>query len=82
MVVEASEMARGCEVIGDCAYGAGETRVEFAASGQGPGRDGSGPQNQGYFTKTDFQIALQVAGTWTWPNQQQTARPAGQSHFD
>ena len=58
-------MARGCEVIGDCAYGAGETRVEFAASGQGPGRDGSGLQNQGYFTKTDFQIALQVAGTWT-----------------
>src|SRR5438874_2230638 len=36
-VVEASEAATGCEaveVIGDCAYGAGETRAGFAASGR------------------------------------------------
>src|SRR5439155_17723347 len=36
-VVEASETATGCavvEVIGDCAYGAGNTRAEFAASGR------------------------------------------------
>src|SRR5207302_9036711 len=36
-VVEASEAATGCqvvEVIGDCAYGAGNTRAEFAARGR------------------------------------------------
>jgi hypothetical protein len=36
-VVQASEAATECqvnEVIGDCAYGAGETRAEFAATGR------------------------------------------------
>src|ERR1700694_4176507 len=36
-VVEASEAATGCQVVavlGDCAYGAGETRAEFAAAGR------------------------------------------------
>ena len=36
-VVEASEAATECrveEVLGDCAYGAGETRAEFAATGR------------------------------------------------
>jgi len=79
-VVEASEVATGCEVeevIGDCAYGAGDTRAEFAASGRTLVAKVPEIQNQGYFTKTDFQIDLE-AGTCTCPNTQQTRdfRPA------
>jgi len=79
-VVEASEAATGCEVeevIGDCAYGAGETRAEFAVSGRTLVAKVPEIQNQGYFAKTDFQIDLE-AGTCTCPNQQQTRdlRPA------
>jgi hypothetical protein len=79
-VVEASEAATGCEVeevIGDCAYGAGETRAEFAASGRTLVAKVPEIQNQGCFAKTDFQIDLE-AGTCTCPNQQQTRdfRPA------
>jgi hypothetical protein len=79
-VVEASEAATGCEVeeaIGDCAYGAGETRAAFAASGRTLVARVPEMQNQGYFTKTDFQIDLE-AGTCTCPNKQQTQdfRPA------
>jgi hypothetical protein len=79
-VVEASEAATGCEaveVIGDCAYGAGETRAEFAASGRTLVAKVPEMQNQGYFAKTDFQIDLE-AGTCTCPNQQTTSdlRPA------
>src|SRR6266849_3887798 len=58
-MVEASEAATGCEVeevIGDCAYGAGDTRAEFAASGRTLVAKVPEIQNQGYFTKTDFQI--------------------------
>jgi transposase len=79
-VVEASEAATGCEVeevIGDCAYGAGETRAEFAASGRTLVAKVPEMQNQGYFAKTDFQIDLE-AGTCTCPNKQETQdfRPA------
>lgn len=79
-VVEASETATGGEVeevIGDCAYGAGETRAEFAASGRTLVAKVPEIQNQGCFAKTDFHLDLE-AGTCTCPNQQQTRdfRPA------
>lgn len=79
-VVEASEAATGCEVeevIGDCAYGAGETRAEFAASGRTLVAKVPEIQNQGYFPKTAFQIDLE-AGACTCPNKQETRdfRPA------
>jgi transposase len=79
-VVEASEAATGCEVeevIGDCAYGAGDTRAEFVASGRTLVAKVPEIQNQGYFAKTVFQIDLE-AGTCTCPNTQTTRdlRPA------
>jgi hypothetical protein len=78
--VEASEAATGCEVeetLADCAYGAGETRAEFAAKGRTLIAKVPELQNQGYFAKTEFQLDLE-AGTCTCPNQQQTRdfRPA------
>jgi hypothetical protein len=79
-VVEASEAATGGqveEVLGDCAYSAGETRAEFAAAGRALIAKVPDLQNQGYFTKTDFQIDLE-AGACTCPNKQQARefRPA------
>jgi len=79
-VVEASAAATGCEVeevIGDCAYGAGETRAEFAAAGRTVVAKVPDIQNQGYFPKTAFEIDLE-ASTCTCPNKQQTRdfRPA------
>jgi transposase len=79
-VVEASEAATECqvaEVIGDCAYGAGETRAAFAASGRTLVAKIPEVQNQGYFAKTDFQIDLET-GTCTCPDEQETRdfRPA------
>ena len=79
-VVEASAAATGCEVeevIGDCAYGAGETRAEFAAAGRTLVAKVPDIQNQGYFPKTAFEIDLE-ASTCTCPNKQQTRdfRPA------
>lgn len=74
-VVDASEAATGCqvvEVLGDCAYGAGETRAEFAAAGRTLIAKVPDLQNQGYFAKTDFQIDLE-AGTCRCPNQQMTS---------
>jgi hypothetical protein len=71
-VVEASEAATGCqtvEVLGDCAYGSGETRAAFAASGRTIVAKVPENHHQGLFTKTAFQIDLQ-AGTCTCPNQQ------------
>jgi transposase len=73
-VVEASEAATGCEVvevIGDCAYGAGTTRAEFAASGRTLVAKVPEIHNQEFFPKTAFQIDLQ-AETCTCPNQQMT----------
>jgi hypothetical protein len=79
-VVEASEAATGGqvgEVLGDCAYGAGETRAEFAAAGRTLIAKVPDLQNQGYLAKTDFELDLE-AGTCTCPNQQTTSdlRPA------
>jgi Transposase DDE domain/Transposase domain (DUF772) len=74
-VVEASEAATGCqvgEVLGDCAYGAGETRAEFAAAGRRLIATVPDIQNQGYFAKTDFQLDLEV-GRCTCPSQQTTS---------
>ena len=74
-VVEASEAATDChvaEVLGDCAYGAGETRAEFAAAGRTLIAKVPDIQNQGYFAKTDFQLDLE-AGTCTCPSQQTTS---------
>ena len=64
-------------MLGDCAYGAGETRAEFAAAGRTLIAKVPDLQNQGYFAKTDFQLDLE-AGTCTCPNQHQTRefRPA------
>lgn len=74
-VVAASEAATGCavvEVIGDCAYGAGEIRAEFAASGRTLVAKTPEIDNQGLFAKTAFQINL-AARTCTCPNGQTTA---------
>jgi len=73
-VVEASEAATGCqvvEVIGDCAYGAGSMRAEFAESGRTMVAKVPEIHNQEFFAKTDFQIDLE-AGTCTCPNQHTT----------
>jgi hypothetical protein len=79
-VVEASEAATGCEVVevmGDCAYGAGSTREEFAETGRTVVAKVPEIHNQEFFPKTAFQIDL-AAGTCTCPNQQETGdfRPA------
>jgi hypothetical protein len=79
-VVEASEAATDCEaveVIGDCAYGAGSTRAEFAASGRRLVAKVPEIHNREFFTKTAFQIDLE-AGTCTCPAKQETRdlRPA------
>jgi DDE family transposase/transposase-like protein DUF772 len=74
-VVDASEAATGCEVVevmGDCAYGAGEIRAEFAATGRTLLAKVPEIDNQGLFAKTAFQIDLE-AGTCTCPNGQTTA---------
>jgi hypothetical protein len=79
-VVEASEAATGWqvkEVIGDCAYGAGETRAEFAASGRTIVAKVPEPYNGELFAKTAFHIDVE-ARTCTCPNGQTTTdlRPA------
>jgi transposase len=79
-MVEASEASTGCQVdetLADCAYGAGETRAEFAASGRTLITKVPELQNQGYFVKTDFQIDLET-GICTCPGGQVTSdlRPA------
>jgi transposase len=74
VVVEASETATGCqvgEVIGDCAYGAGSTRADFAASRRTLVAKVPEIHNQEFFTKTAFQIDLET-GTCTCPNKQTT----------
>jgi Transposase DDE domain len=79
-VVQASEAATDgevVEVIGDCAYGAGSTRAEFAETGRTLVAKVPEIHNQAFFTKTAFEIDLQ-AGTCTCPNQHTTRdlRPA------
>src|SRR6266700_1131978 len=79
-VVEASETATECEaveVMGDCAYGAGATRAEFAASGRTLVAKVPELHNQEFFAKTAFELDLE-AGTCTCPAKQETRdlRPA------
>jgi hypothetical protein len=79
-VVEASEAATGCqvvEVLGDCAYGAGSTRAEFAARGRTIVAKVPDMHNQQFFAKTAFQIDLEV-GACTCPAKQvsRDLRPA------
>src|SRR5438128_4672586 len=79
-VVEAAEVATDCEVvevIGDCAYGAGSTRAEFAESGRTLVAKVPELHNQEFFAKTAFEIDL-AAGTCTCPAKQETRdlRPA------
>jgi hypothetical protein len=79
-VVEATEAATDCEVvevIGDCAYGAGSTRAEFADSGRTIVAKVPEIHNQEFFAKTAFQIDVET-GTCTCPNQHTTRdlRPA------
>ncbi len=62
-LVEASEANTASEVetaIGDCAYGGGELRQEFAESGRSLVARVPAQSNRGYFTKDAFQI--DVAG--------------------
>src|SRR5947209_1754876 len=79
-VVAASEVATGCqvmEVYGDCAFGAGSTRAEFADTGRTVIAKVPEIHNQEVFAKTVFQIDLQ-ARTCTCPAQHMTRdlRPA------
>jgi hypothetical protein len=63
-VVDASEAATDCrveEVLGDCAYGAGESRAELAAAGRTLIAKVPDLQNQGYFARTEFQLDLEAA---------------------
>jgi transposase len=72
--VEEIEAATGCEVeatIGDCAYGGGETREAFAQAQRVLIAKVPAEQNQGRFTKGQFQIDLE-AGTCTCPAGQTT----------
>jgi hypothetical protein len=73
-VVEASEAATECrvgEVLGDCAYGAGETRAEFAATGRTILAKVPEPYNGELFAKTAFHIDLETRQC-TCPNGQTT----------
>src|SRR6266567_1437000 len=79
-VVEGSEAATDCEVVevmGDCAYGAGSTRAEFAESGRTLVAKVPELHNQEFFAKTAFQIDLET-GTCTCPAKKEThdLRPA------
>ncbi len=73
-VVEQTEAATGCEVdetIGDCAYGDGETRQEFADAERILVAKVPSATNRGRFPKTAFQIDVE-AGTATCPAGQTT----------
>ena len=68
-VVEASEVLTGCvvaETIGDCAYGDGVTRQQFADAGRRLVAKVAAVTNQGRFPKTRFRIDLD-AQTCTCP---------------
>jgi hypothetical protein len=71
-VVEASEQATGCaveETIGDCAYGDGATRQQFADAKRQLIAKVPAVTNQGRFPKTRFRIDLE-AQTCTCPANQ------------
>jgi hypothetical protein len=68
-VVEGSEVLTGCvvaETIGDCAYGDGATRQQFADAGRTLVAKVASGSNQGRFPKTQFRIDL-AAETCTCP---------------
>jgi len=68
-VVEATETRTGCavaETIGDCAYGDGATRQQFADAGRTLVAKVATVRNQGCFPKTRFHIDLD-AGCCTCP---------------
>ena len=63
-LVEQAEANSGCavqETIGDCAYGAGATRQEFADAGRTLVASVPAVTNQGRYPKTAFQIDVEVA---------------------
>lgn len=75
-IVEESEALTGCEVvatIGDCAYGDGATRQQFASAGRTLITKVAAVTNQGRFPKTEFQIDLEA---------KQCICPAGQMSQD
>jgi hypothetical protein len=87
-LVEQAEANTGCpveETIGDCAYGAGATRQEFADAGRTLVASVPATTNQGRFPKTDFQIDV-GAGTCTCPAKQVTTTlvryRTGGGHFE
>jgi len=62
-IVEESEALTGCEVveiIGDCAYGDGATRQQFADAGRKLVAKVPAITNQGRFAKTQFEIDLEA----------------------
>lgn len=62
-IVEESEALTGCEVveiIGDCAYGDGATRQQFADAGRKLVAKVPAITNQGRFPKTQFEIDLEA----------------------
>ena len=75
-VVETSEALTGClveETIGDCAYGDGATRQQFAAAGRKLIAKVASVTNQGRLPKTDFALDLEAKSC---------ACPAGQVSRD
>ena len=73
-LVEHAETTSGCpveETIGDCAYGSGDTRQEFADAGRTLVASVPAMTNQGRFPKTAFQIDVD-AGTCVCPAKQVT----------
>ncbi len=71
-LVEQAEANTGCpvdETIGDCAYGTGTIRQEFADAGRTLVASVPATTNQGRFPKTEFDIDVE-AGTCTCPAQQ------------
>ena len=74
-LAEQAEANSGCpveETIGDCAYGAGVTRQEFADAGRTLVASVPASTNQGRYPKRAFQIDVQ-AGTCLCPANQLTA---------
>lgn len=62
-IVEESEALTGCpvvETIGDCAFGDGATRQQFATAGRTLIAKVAAVTNQGRFPKTQFQIDLEA----------------------
>jgi DDE family transposase/transposase-like protein DUF772 len=71
-LVEQAEANTGCpvdETIGDCAYGAGATRQEFADAARTLVASVPASTNQGRFPKTDFDIDVEAC-TCTCPAKQ------------